>query len=124
MRASLSLTSLLFGASLSIAGVGCGGGAAGTGPGAHHAERATHTVAVSDEAGMGVVPATSAGRLFRDELGRLNQTLAAESEETELIVAGRVVLRNRVVQTVDEHALAACARDAAKRLWARMSEIH
>jgi adenosylcobinamide kinase/adenosylcobinamide-phosphate guanylyltransferase len=48
-------------------------------------------VAVSDEAGMGVVPATSAGRLFRDELGRLNQTLAAESEETELIVAGRVV---------------------------------
>jgi adenosylcobinamide kinase / adenosylcobinamide-phosphate guanylyltransferase len=48
-------------------------------------------VAVSDEAGMGVVPATSAGRLFRDELGRLNQSLAAESEETELIVAGRVM---------------------------------
>ncbi|MDQ2814769.1 MAG: bifunctional adenosylcobinamide kinase/adenosylcobinamide-phosphate guanylyltransferase [Actinomycetota bacterium] len=48
-------------------------------------------VAVSDETGMGVVPATSAGRLFRDELGRLNQALAAESEETELIVAGRAV---------------------------------
>ena len=47
-------------------------------------------VAVSDEAGMGVVPATPAGRLFRDELGRLNQALAAESEETELIVAGRI----------------------------------
>jgi adenosylcobinamide kinase/adenosylcobinamide-phosphate guanylyltransferase len=40
---------------------------------------------------MGVVPATSAGRLFRDELGRLNQALAAESEETELVIAGCVV---------------------------------
>ena len=30
-------------------------------------------------------------RLFRDELGRLNQALAAESEEVELVVAGRVV---------------------------------
>jgi adenosylcobinamide kinase/adenosylcobinamide-phosphate guanylyltransferase len=48
-------------------------------------------VAVSDEAGLGVVPATAAGRLFRDELGRLNQALAAESEEAELIVAGRIV---------------------------------
>ena len=48
-------------------------------------------VAVSDEAGLGVVPATPSGRLFRDELGRLNQVLAAESEEAELVVAGRVV---------------------------------
>jgi adenosylcobinamide kinase / adenosylcobinamide-phosphate guanylyltransferase len=50
-----------------------------------------HVVAVSDETGLGVVPATPAGRLFRDELGRLNQALAAESEEAELIVAGRVM---------------------------------
>jgi adenosylcobinamide kinase/adenosylcobinamide-phosphate guanylyltransferase len=49
-----------------------------------------YAVAVSDEAGLGVVPATPAGRLFRDELGRLNQVLAAESEETELVVAGRI----------------------------------
>jgi adenosyl cobinamide kinase/adenosyl cobinamide phosphate guanylyltransferase len=48
-------------------------------------------VAVSDETGLGVVPATSAGRLFRDELGRLNRALAAESEESELVVAGRVL---------------------------------
>ncbi|WP_242454392.1 bifunctional adenosylcobinamide kinase/adenosylcobinamide-phosphate guanylyltransferase [Bailinhaonella thermotolerans] len=48
-------------------------------------------VAVSDEAGMGVVPATASGRLFRDALGRLNQRLAAESEEAALVVAGRVV---------------------------------
>jgi len=51
-------------------------------------------VAVSDETGMGVVPATPAGRLFRDELGRLNQALAAESEETELVVAGRALPLN------------------------------
>ena len=48
-------------------------------------------VLVSAEVGLGVVPATRAGRLFRDELGRLNQALAAESEEAELIVAGRVM---------------------------------
>jgi len=50
-----------------------------------------YVVAVSDEVGLGVVPATPSGRLFRDELGRLNQALAAESEETELIVAGRAL---------------------------------
>jgi adenosylcobinamide kinase/adenosylcobinamide-phosphate guanylyltransferase len=48
-------------------------------------------VAVSDETGLGVVPGTPAGRLFRDELGRLNQALAAESEEAELVVAGRII---------------------------------
>ena len=50
-----------------------------------------HVVAVSDETGLGVVPGTRAGRLFRDELGRLNRLLAAESEETELVVAGRTL---------------------------------
>jgi adenosylcobinamide kinase / adenosylcobinamide-phosphate guanylyltransferase len=50
-----------------------------------------YVVAVSDETGLGVVPASPAGRWFRDELGRLNQVLAAESEEAELIVAGRVL---------------------------------
>jgi adenosylcobinamide kinase/adenosylcobinamide-phosphate guanylyltransferase len=54
-------------------------------------QTSAQVVAVSDETGLGVVPATPAGRLFRDELGRLNQALAAESEETELVVAGRVL---------------------------------
>ncbi|MEU8194780.1 bifunctional adenosylcobinamide kinase/adenosylcobinamide-phosphate guanylyltransferase [Microbispora amethystogenes] len=48
-------------------------------------------VAVSDETGLGVIPATAAGRLFRDALGRVNQALARESEEVALVVAGRVV---------------------------------
>lgn len=49
----------------------------------------TRLVAVSDQVGSGIVPATAAGRLFRDHLGWLNQRLAAESEETVLVVAGR-----------------------------------
>ena len=50
-----------------------------------------HVVAVSDETGLGVVPATPSGRLFRDELGRLNQHLAASSDITEVIIAGRIL---------------------------------
>lgn len=48
-------------------------------------------VAVSNEVGSGVVPATAAGRAFRDELGRLNALVAAQSDEVLLLVAGRVV---------------------------------
>ncbi|MBG0829322.1 bifunctional adenosylcobinamide kinase/adenosylcobinamide-phosphate guanylyltransferase [Planomonospora sp. ID67723] len=48
-------------------------------------------VAVSDEVGLGVVPATSSGRAFRDALGRLNQRLVAESEDAALVVAGRLL---------------------------------
>ncbi|WP_460860945.1 bifunctional adenosylcobinamide kinase/adenosylcobinamide-phosphate guanylyltransferase, partial [Nocardiopsis coralliicola] len=47
-------------------------------------------VAVTNEAGSGVVPATRSGGLFRDLLGRLNQRLAAESETVLLATAGRV----------------------------------
>jgi adenosylcobinamide kinase/adenosylcobinamide-phosphate guanylyltransferase len=54
-------------------------------------ETSARVVAVSDEVGSSVVPATPAGRQFRDQLGWLNQRLAAESEETALVVAGRVL---------------------------------
>jgi len=45
-------------------------------------------IAVSDEVGSGVVPATAAGRQFRDALGLLNQRLAAQADEVHLVVAG------------------------------------
>lgn len=45
-------------------------------------------VAVSDEVGLGVVPESAAGRLFRDTLGLLNQGLAAAADEVVLVVAG------------------------------------
>jgi adenosylcobinamide kinase/adenosylcobinamide-phosphate guanylyltransferase len=54
-------------------------------------ETSARVVAVSDQVGSGVVPATPAGRQFRDQLGWLNQRLAAESEEAILVVAGRVL---------------------------------
>ncbi len=50
-----------------------------------------HVIAVSEEAGSGVVPDTRSGRIFRDELGRLNQLLAGQSEEALLVVAGRLL---------------------------------
>jgi adenosylcobinamide kinase / adenosylcobinamide-phosphate guanylyltransferase len=43
---------------------------------------------VSAEVGLGVVPETRAGRLFRDELGTLNAALAAVCDEVLLLVAG------------------------------------
>ncbi|MFE9388090.1 bifunctional adenosylcobinamide kinase/adenosylcobinamide-phosphate guanylyltransferase [Streptomyces sp. NPDC006784] len=45
-------------------------------------------VAVSNEVGSGVVPATPAGRRFRDELGRLNARFGEECEHVLLTVAG------------------------------------
>jgi adenosylcobinamide kinase / adenosylcobinamide-phosphate guanylyltransferase len=48
-------------------------------------------VAVTDQVGSGLVPAYPAGRQFRDQLGWLNQLLAAESDANVLVVAGRVM---------------------------------
>ncbi|MFI5682508.1 bifunctional adenosylcobinamide kinase/adenosylcobinamide-phosphate guanylyltransferase [Streptomyces sp. NPDC051636] len=49
-------------------------------------------VAVSNEVGSGIVPATSSGRRYRDELGRLNAAFAAECEQVVLVVAGQAVV--------------------------------
>lgn len=45
-------------------------------------------VLVSAEVGLGVVPATRSGRLFRDELGALNARLAGVCDSVVLLVAG------------------------------------
>jgi len=45
-------------------------------------------IAVSNEVGSGVVPATASGVRYRDELGRLNAQVAAESEQVWLCTAG------------------------------------
>ncbi len=52
------------------------------------ADTGARVVAVTNEVGQGVVPATPAGRLFRDELGRLNAALAAASDEVVVLTAG------------------------------------
>ena len=55
-----------------------------------HAWRSTRrvVVGVSNEVGSGVVPGTSSGMRFRDELGRLNALVAAECEQVWLCTAG------------------------------------
>ena len=55
-----------------------------------HAWRSTTrvVVAVSNEVGSGVVPATASGARYRDELGRLNALIAAECEQAWLCTAG------------------------------------
>jgi len=47
------------------------------------------TIAVSNEVGMGVVPAYELGRRYRDVLGRVNALWAGLADEAALVVAGR-----------------------------------
>ncbi|MFK4102828.1 bifunctional adenosylcobinamide kinase/adenosylcobinamide-phosphate guanylyltransferase [Streptomyces sp. NPDC019531] len=49
-------------------------------------------VAVSNEVGSGIVPATASGRRYRDELGRLNAAFAGECEQVVLVVAGQALV--------------------------------
>jgi adenosylcobinamide kinase / adenosylcobinamide-phosphate guanylyltransferase len=48
-------------------------------------------IAVSNEVGSGVVPATVSGRLFRDVLGALNTRVSAQADGVLLVVAGRAL---------------------------------
>ncbi len=45
-------------------------------------------ICVSNEVGLGIVPDTRVGRVFRDLLGRVNQDFAAAADEVYLLVAG------------------------------------
>ena len=49
-------------------------------------------VLVTNEVGLGVVPAHRSGRLFRDLLGLVNQRMAAACDEVHLVIAGRVLV--------------------------------
>jgi adenosylcobinamide kinase/adenosylcobinamide-phosphate guanylyltransferase len=52
---------------------------------------AVDVVLVSNEVGWSVVPDTASGRMFRDDLGRLNAAVSAASDHVALMVAGRVL---------------------------------
>ena len=52
---------------------------------------ATDVVLVTNEVGLGVVPAHASGRVFRDLLGILNQRVAEVCDEVHLVVAGRAL---------------------------------
>ncbi len=47
-----------------------------------------HFIIVTNEVGLGVVPADRVSRLYRDILGRANQMLAEHADEVYLLVAG------------------------------------
>ena len=54
--------------------------------------RANETILVTNEVGMGVVPETALGRVFRDVVGRAHQRLARRADEMYVGIMG-VVLR-------------------------------
>ena len=49
-------------------------------------------VLVTNEVGLGIIPAHRSGRLFRDLLGLVHQDLAAACDEVHLVIAGRVLV--------------------------------
>ena len=48
-------------------------------------------IVVSNEVGLGLVPETPLGRVYRDLLGQANQALAAQAQAVYLLVAGLAV---------------------------------
>jgi adenosylcobinamide kinase/adenosylcobinamide-phosphate guanylyltransferase len=48
-------------------------------------------VVVTNEVGWSLVPTTTSGRFFQDELGRLNAAVAHRAARVHLVVAGRVL---------------------------------
>ena len=53
------------------------------------AARSSLTIVVSNEVGLGIVPVTPLGRMYRDLLGTVNSTWVRASHEAALVVAGR-----------------------------------
>jgi adenosylcobinamide kinase / adenosylcobinamide-phosphate guanylyltransferase len=53
--------------------------------------RAAPVVVVTNEVGLGIVPATPAGRAYRDLLGRVNSTFVQRADRAALVVAGRLL---------------------------------
>jgi adenosyl cobinamide kinase/adenosyl cobinamide phosphate guanylyltransferase len=55
------------------------------------AERMGLTIAVTNEVGLGIVPANELARRFRDVLGRVNAAWVDASDEAFLCIAGRTI---------------------------------
>jgi adenosylcobinamide kinase / adenosylcobinamide-phosphate guanylyltransferase len=55
------------------------------------ARRRTRAIVVSNEVGLGVVPASELGRRYRDVLGRVNVRWAASADDAFFVVAGKVL---------------------------------
>ena len=55
------------------------------------AQRRFHSIVVTNEVGMGVVPETPLGRAFRDVCGLAHQRLAAAADEIDVAILGTVL---------------------------------
>jgi adenosyl cobinamide kinase/adenosyl cobinamide phosphate guanylyltransferase len=53
------------------------------------AERIAPVIVVTNEVGLGIVPATPAGREYRDVLGAVNATFVRRASDAAFVVAGR-----------------------------------
>lgn len=54
-------------------------------------DRRSPTLVVSNEVGLGLVPAEASNRTYRDALGRVNQRWVAASDRALFLVAGRAI---------------------------------
>ena len=59
-------------------------------------DRGFYPVFVTNEVGMGVVPPSRLGRLFRDVSGRINGMLVEECEKAYFVTAGRIIDLERI----------------------------
>ena len=55
------------------------------------AQRRFHALVVTNEVGLGIVPETPLGRLFRDVTGRAHQRLSAIADEIHLAILGTIL---------------------------------
>lgn len=72
------------------------------------AARAAPVVAVSNEVGMGIVPANPLTRRFRDAHGRVNATWVGHATKASLVIAGALLSLDGVgtrLDTVDQEEL-------------------
>jgi adenosylcobinamide kinase / adenosylcobinamide-phosphate guanylyltransferase len=53
--------------------------------------RAAPVVVVTNEVGLGIVPATPSGRVYRDLLGKVNSTFVGQADRAAFVVAGRLL---------------------------------
>lgn len=67
-------------------------------------QRQGTVIIVSGEVGLGVVPESSLGRLYRDLLGWANQAVAARSDATYLMVAGLPMELKSLALSVEQAA--------------------
>jgi len=64
----------------------------------------SHVIVVSGEVGMGVVPESALGRLFRDLLGWANQRIASRATSNYLMVAGLPIEVSSIAYSIEQAA--------------------